>query len=94
MKKIIIIFCSVLLSSCSISCSLEHVNKSDPNYEVCVNHKKDYEQFKAEFKKEHNKICKDRCSYTPSMIRNSDIMYRIAGTYYLINCDNLTGRLH
>jgi hypothetical protein len=67
---------------------------ADPDYQLCQNHKKDYEYFKSEFKKEHDKICKNGCSYTLSMIKNSDTMYRIAGTYYLMNCDSSNGRLN
>lgn len=96
MKIILLISIILLLSSCSV----EHRTNSNPNYydfyiqDVCVNHKKDYEFFKSEFKKEHDKICKNGCSYTESMIKNSDTMHRIAGTYYLMNCDSSNGRLN
>ena len=61
--------------------------------DICVAQKKDYEFFRDAFNKEHNEVCSAGCTYTPTMNKYSDTMERIAGTYYLQDCDLTYGRL-
>ena len=61
--------------------------------DLCQDQKKDYEFFRDAFWKEHNEVCTNGCIYTEVMNKNSDNMERIAGTYYLQDCDLKYGRL-
>lgn len=89
--KIIMLIASLLLSTaCSTNPKLAQNNTDD---QLCNNHKADYQYFRAAFNKEHSEICGAGCTYTPAMTKNSDTMERIAGTYYLMNCDYSHGRL-
>ncbi|AEF99802.1 hypothetical protein [Methylomonas methanica] len=63
------------------------------NDKLCENHKSDFEYFRVAFDKERSEICATGCAYTPSMNKNSDTLERIAGLYYLMNCDANHGRL-
>ena len=65
----------------------------DENITLCANHKNDFQYFRAAFDKEHAQTCANGCVYTPSMNKTSDTMERIAGVYYLMNCDYHHGRL-
>ena len=64
-----------------------------PDTNICVAQKKDYEFFRDAFNEERDEICLFGCTYTPTMTKNSDTFERIAGTYYLQNCDLTYGRL-
>lgn len=81
MKKII----AILLMSYSV------LSFADDN--ICKTQKEDYMYFRDLFLKEYSTICTNGCNYTPSMNKNSDTLERIAGTYYLQNCDLTFGRL-
>ncbi len=89
--KILVIFISVLfLTACSTN---QKVVMSDLNDKLCENHKSDFNYFKVAFNKEHDQVCSAGCVYTPAMTKNSDTMERVAGLYYLMNCDTNHGRL-
>lgn len=63
------------------------------NAMLCENHKTDFQYFREAFDKEHAAVCGEGCTYTASMLKNSDTMERVAGLYYLMNCDADHGRL-
>ncbi|MFO1419323.1 MAG: hypothetical protein U1E83_11745 [Methylotetracoccus sp.] len=66
---------------------------SSENDKLCENHKQDYRYFLSRFSQEHAQVCSGDCAYTQSMNKNSDTMERVAGLYYLMNCDYNHGRL-
>lgn len=89
--KIVVFMASLLLSTAWMSSPA--LAMSDNNDQLCENHKSDFQYFRAAFDKEHAEVCANGCAYTPSMNKNSDTMERIAGLYYLMNCDTNHGRL-
>jgi hypothetical protein len=96
MKTIAIITSFLLITACTSNTKL--VKHDEPimhneNDKLCENHKSDFQYFRASFNKEHAEACSSGCVYTSSMSKNSDTMERIAGLYYLMNCDSNHGRL-
>ncbi|MEI7996706.1 MAG: hypothetical protein WCH01_17560 [Methylococcaceae bacterium] len=96
MKTIALIASFLLITACTSNTKL--VKHDDPlmhseNDKLCENHKSDFQYFRAAFDKEHGEGCSSGCAYTPSMTKNSDTMERVAGLYYLMNCDSNHGRL-
>jgi hypothetical protein len=81
----------LVLTACASS--PDKVAMHDENDRLCENHKHDFQYFRAAFDKERAETCSNGCIYTPSMNKSSDMMERIAGLYYLINCDYNHGRL-
>lgn len=90
MKILVFVLSTLFLTACSTS---PKVAMSDPNDKLCENHKSDFHYFHAAFAKEHDQACTAGCVYTPTMTKNSDTMERVAGLYYLMNCDASHGRL-
>ena len=96
MKTIALIASFLLITACTSNTKL--VKHDEPimhneNDKLCENHKSDFQYFHAAFDKEHAEACSSGCAYTSSMSKNSDTMERIAGLYYLMNCDSNHGRL-
>jgi hypothetical protein len=86
-----ILFISILMmTACSSNPKLA---MHDPNDKLCESHKSDYQYFRTAFDKEHTDNCSGGCAYTPSMNKNSNMMERVAGLYYLMSCDANHGRL-
>ncbi len=87
---------SLLLTACASNSQLAQQSQpvlAGDNAQLCENHKGDYQYFRAAFDKEHGEVCANGCQYTPAMTKNSDTMERIAGLYYLMDCDYRYGRL-
>ncbi|MGR8931386.1 MAG: hypothetical protein ACU836_12145 [Gammaproteobacteria bacterium] len=99
MKILLLISSLLILSACAsdpkLSMHEEHddVAMNTENDKLCENHRSDFQYFRAAFEKEHTDACGDGCTYTPSMLKNSDTMERVAGLYYLMSCDVNHGRL-
>lgn len=99
MKIIVLIGSIVLMTACTSNPKLathtenDALAMSDDNDNLCENHKSDFQYFRAAFDKEHAEVCAGGCAYTASMNKNSDTMERVAGLYYLMNCDSNHGRL-
>ncbi len=96
MKMISVIASLLLITACTSNSKLlkhDEVVMHDENDKLCENHKIDFQYFRDAFDKEHADVCSSGCVYTPSMNKNSDTMERIAGLYYLMNCDYNHGRL-
>lgn len=96
MKTIALIASLLLLTACTSNTNL--VKQDEPvmhteNDKLCENHKSDFKYFRSAFDKEHAETCSNGCAYTASMNKNSDTMERIAGLYYLMDCDSNHGRL-
>lgn len=83
----------VLLLSVACASNGHKIAVQDENYKLCGSHKSDYHFFRTAFEREHADACSNGCVYTASMNKNSDTMERIAGLYYLMNCDYSHGRL-
>jgi hypothetical protein len=90
MKNILFIASVLLITACTSSPKLA---AQDENAKLCENHKSDFQHFRTAFEKEHADVCSGGCAYTTSMNKNSVTMERIAGLYYLMNCDSSHGRL-
>lgn len=90
MKITVLMIPLVLLAACTTNPKLALTNTDS---QLCGNHKADYQFFRAAFDKEYTGMCANGCAYTPTMTKNSDTMERIAGNYYLMNCDINHGRL-
>lgn len=90
MKTILFIASLLLITACT---SNHQLVMHDENGKLCENHKNDFQHYRAAFDKEHAEVCSSGCAYTSSMNKNSDTMERIAGLYYLMNCDSNYGRL-
>lgn len=90
MRTIVLIASLLLTTACTSNPKLAMHDKND---QLCENHKSDFQYFRAAFDKEHADACSNGCAYTPTMNKNSDTMERIAGLYYLMNCDTNHGRL-
>ncbi|MCK9605958.1 MAG: hypothetical protein M0R33_05845 [Methylomonas sp.] len=99
MKIIMLAISLLLMTACAPNSKLITQDGNDElavkseNDKLCENHKNDFEYFRVAFDKEHSEICSTGCAYTPSMNKNSDTMERVAGLYYLMNCDSEHGRL-
>lgn len=99
MKTILIICSCLLVSACAtnqqvaVQQAAEDLALNEENGKLCENHKKDFQHFRLAFDKEHAEVCGSGCTYTDSMIKNSDTMERVAGLYYLMDCDANYGRL-
>ena len=90
MKTLILIGSLLLVTACSSNPKLASHGDYDG---LCEGRKSDYQYFRTAFEKEHIALCSNGCTYTPSMNKNSDTMERVAGMYYLKNCDLNHGRL-
>jgi hypothetical protein len=96
MKTIVLIVSLLLTTACTSNAKLvkhDDLVMHNENDKLCENHKSDFQYFRSAFDKEHAEACSDGCAYTSSMNKNSDTMERIAGLYYLMNCDSNHGRL-
>lgn len=98
MKIILLISSILLMTACASNPELANNENDalamhDENDNLCENHKSDFQYFRAAFDKEHAEVCSSGCAYTASMNKNSDTMERVAGLYYLMNCDSGHGRL-
>jgi hypothetical protein len=83
----------VLLVFAACASNPDKVAMHDENDNLCENHKSDFQYFRAALEKERARTCSNGCAYTASMNKSSDTMERIAGLYYLMNCDSNHGRL-
>ena len=99
MKNLLLIGSLILVTACAsdpkvaVQDSNEGLAIGSENDKLCENHKSDFQYFREAFNKEHAEVCGDGCIYSASMIKNSDTMERVAGLYYLMNCDVNHGRL-
>lgn len=90
MKSLIVTASILLLTACA---SNPNLARHDENDKLCEAHKSDFQYYQAAFDKEHDQVCAGGCVYNASMTKNSDTMERIAGLYYMMNCDSNHGRL-
>lgn len=94
MKFATLIVAALAFTACATNSKVAtQVAMTSENDKLCENHKNDYNYFLKEFNKEHAAACTSGCTYTPSMNKTSDTMERVAGLYYLMNCDYKHGRL-
>jgi len=100
MKALLLISSLLLFTACASDPKLavhdesnQHSSVLAENDKLCENHKSDFLYFRTAFDKEHAEVCGSGCTYTDSMLKNSDTMERVAGLYYLMNCDANHGRL-
>jgi len=78
---------------CAVIFSIVYYSEDEIKAQICKTHIEDYNILSNRFSTQLNSGCMDGCILSPEMVSLSDDLHRIAGEYYLMDCDVVHGRL-